>query len=869
MFLRLLFVTCLILTALAKKSRVNDETEQVAEKPVSPRQPISTALADSDECKVDVERHCAKGGTKLIPNLKVLECIDDLDNAVNLISKECQNRIYEFKYNMTRDVRFDDAANRLCSKDIKLLDVCNEETDERGTGRLITCLYELLKNITEPTCRNFIQQIHSVILTDWRLSEGFTQSCMKDIVEQKCGRLDDENETLPHDQGAVISCLAKSQKKISPACSKEISRLTEMQSDDYHLDRALYLACRGDRERLCPQIASGNGRIYRCLFEQKFNTMMSRDCRKEVDRRQKTITSNALLDVPLLTACRKEMTEHKCTADMDSPDKQLTLINLLLCLEDRIKKGNLIKEQCQREMLTYRRMLMSDYALSPEIISQCKTEMTEHCPAFYQKGASGSIDQRGGRMLHCLMGAAKKQKDFSPECEGSIKSLLRAADPGNDIRADPLLETTCRPVIETLCQKIKPGDSNIIMCLLDHLKHTRMSAECEERLMEVAYFMARDWRLTPKLLQSCRRNLKAQCNLPSNWTMQSKIDDATVGTYLSCLYRQKQQLDRECRDELLRLMRIRSQTIGLMPEIEDKCMTDLATCQNPEVKGEEMKCLQKKYEKLELECQNAVREFTKITMLDPALDSILTKACEPMISTFCPNLGEGKENELIRCLIKNKNNPKMNFRCKAGIEHHQILSLKDKAFLSNQFNEKCQKEITEHCSDKRTKATIIQCLANLALQDDLQKKNRIKETCREELKFELLQRSESINVDPSLAKACQVDIGKFCKELTPGNAEILDCLKRNHRKLSPLCFVKLKKREKIDVILPGNDFSLTSKCGEVIQKHCSNEKKQKILLCLRRHTNEESMTVACRQVLYHRLMVLNTGKLNIIRINGM
>ena len=33
-------------------------------------------------------------------------------------------------------------------------------------------------------------------------------------------------------------------------------------------------------------------------------------------------------------------------------------------------------------------------------------------------------------------------------------------------------------------------------------------------------------------------------------------------------------------------MRIRSQTIGLMPEIEDKCMTDLATCQNPEVKGE-------------------------------------------------------------------------------------------------------------------------------------------------------------------------------------------------------------------------------------------------------------------------------------------
>ncbi|CAF4308845.1 unnamed protein product, partial [Rotaria sordida] len=42
-----------------------------------------------------------------------------------------------------------------------------------------------------------------------------------------------------------------------------------------HLDRALYYACRDDRERLCAQVASGNGRVYRCLYDQKFNSMMS------------------------------------------------------------------------------------------------------------------------------------------------------------------------------------------------------------------------------------------------------------------------------------------------------------------------------------------------------------------------------------------------------------------------------------------------------------------------------------------------------------------------------------------------------------------------------------------------------------------
>ena len=48
-----------------------------------------------------------------------------------------------------------------------------------------------------------------------------------------------------------------------------------MQSNDYQLDRALYYACREDRERFCSSVISGDGRIYRCLYEQKFNNMMS------------------------------------------------------------------------------------------------------------------------------------------------------------------------------------------------------------------------------------------------------------------------------------------------------------------------------------------------------------------------------------------------------------------------------------------------------------------------------------------------------------------------------------------------------------------------------------------------------------------
>ena len=97
---------------------------------------------------------------------------------------------------MTHDARFDDAAMKQCEKDINVLDECNKLTDVRGTGRLISCLYDKLPNITEPSCRYFINQMQSVVFNDWRLSEYFSDACNRDISKFQCGRLDDEDKNV-------------------------------------------------------------------------------------------------------------------------------------------------------------------------------------------------------------------------------------------------------------------------------------------------------------------------------------------------------------------------------------------------------------------------------------------------------------------------------------------------------------------------------------------------------------------------------------------------------------------------------------------------------------------------------------------------
>ena len=41
------------------------------------------------------------------------------------------------------------------------------------------------------------------------------------------------------------------------------------QSQDYHLDRALFFACKSDREIFCEKVISGDGRVYTCLLRNK------------------------------------------------------------------------------------------------------------------------------------------------------------------------------------------------------------------------------------------------------------------------------------------------------------------------------------------------------------------------------------------------------------------------------------------------------------------------------------------------------------------------------------------------------------------------------------------------------------------------
>ena len=103
----------------------------------------------------------------------------------------------------------------------------------------------------------------------------------------------------------------------------------------------MYFACRNDREQFCPDVASGGGKVYKCLMKAKFRPEMSKECQDQLTRRQKVIVQNAQADKGLIQACKKDIVKNKCRSALQNGNgDSFKLAALLLCLESAEKDGN-------------------------------------------------------------------------------------------------------------------------------------------------------------------------------------------------------------------------------------------------------------------------------------------------------------------------------------------------------------------------------------------------------------------------------------------------------------------------------------------------------------------------------------------------
>ncbi|XP_071784755.1 Golgi apparatus protein 1-like isoform X1 [Asterias amurensis] len=866
---------------LQQRGQEGGQQGQPFQQPRAPKPPKSPRggpgkpirIADQPACQQEVAAFCSKNirGN----NFVVLDCLQNAnENRKRAAIKDntefgdsCNRFLWDYKMNLTMDVRFDSAAFEVCKTEITKFPDC--AALERGKGLVLPCLYDVYENITSVQCRQYVNRMKTITFSDFRLIHGFFMECKEDIIDKKCGVVNDNHlavknaPAVPHSQGATINCLESKLKDLQGECKKQILRVAELTADDYHSDRALFFACREDRERFCATEAAGQGQIYKCLLKHKFKEDMSEGCRNKLTVRQTVVNEDFKANYRLARKCREDMKKTQCMSPRDKQNRELRLSKLLICLEIAKHKGAKLSGDCVAEVEDTRKSLMDDFMVNPEVILNCRSEIASHC--------DGGL-QREGKTLHCLMKLAKQQGgketgSMSRKCEKALQDLVEEADAGANYRIDSALHKACKPVRDKLCKTEDAGDAKVLSCLMENIYSSEMTKECETQLLELQYFVSRDFKLDPLLYKNCQQDATNLC-YEENW-QNSQLPQGVV---FACLHRHLHPqpdeiaLSTGCQAQVHRVLRQRAVSIHLNPQIEAKCRADLGQyCADKTGKGEELNCLQDNVEKLQDDCRKMIGNFTVEEAEDIKMNRKLMAACAPMIKKFCKDFLSKKVDEgaALQCLIDHKNDEEMDQKCAIGIEHFQLIQLQDYRF-NFKFKEACRKDVVQLCKKSKDKSSIIKCLSSQVRDDTLMEKEQsVSIECRKQLKAELLQRSEDIHLDPELFKGCERDVPKFCSNIKAGNARILECLRDHRKELEEQCHIKLFNRQKEQALNVQTDYTFVHSCKRMIKLYCSGLPQDELLKCLKTHRNEQSFDSNCKAVLTKR----SIQKLEDFRLN--
>ncbi|TRY79671.1 hypothetical protein TCAL_13427, partial [Tigriopus californicus] len=835
------------------------------------------SIADRPECQSDLEasqacKEILRSNSNYRKNtLALISCLLSPDNEAESqgseprtlkISNACENMVWKYEVALTQNKAITNKIRSACKENEKDLQPClsvNATDTPANQGHILGCIMarkdDPLIHWVE-SCKAVINQVEALVFSDYHLIGGFVEKCGADIDRLECGR------------GDVLACLSASPKKLSPVCKKEIFAIAEYQSEDYHLDRRLFLACQKNRREICSDVRSGNGEIYKCLMKKKFDPKMTKSCQRQLTRRQKLIALDFKASKGIYKSCKKEVKENRCFEDLSSNVPQIQLSEVLICLENVANdKKDAISPLCLSEVETHRKMIMEDYRISPEIMLSCKDDIQTSC----------ADEGPGGNTIHCLMKNAAHRELQSQDCLRAVQMLMKASNVGSNWKVDPVLRKNCQDVVNSGCSQ-ENSNGAVVSCLMtlagENSRH--MTQECMGTLMEVQYFLARDFSLTPKLYSKCLSDAKKLCFADENWGFKAnrndvdELDDRKLifPCLVRHLYPEDVELEKDeveltdaCADQVVKVLEQRAISVNLHPEIEENCRGHLVyLCNNKTQDGAEFHCLQENFQSLDEECQESVRTNTKIQAKNTRLNAPVMISCHEVIEAKCKDdLKRNDNGYVMRCLIRYKlehedeQSSLMTRKCSVMVEHWQILTMKDWHF-STKFKNHCQESVNLHCQPvPQSKLEVLRCLSNIIQQDFITNSvPRIPKACRMELKFNLLQKHSDIKLNPNLAKNCYEELGTVCE-----NDRTLECLKSQpHEDLTPSCRQVVFRQEKEEVMMNSLDHTLTKVCGNEIKTHCSetNGEPNAILNCLKENQSSLNFDRACRGLVIQRIV---------------
>lgn len=125
-------------------------------------------------------------------------------------------------------------------------------------------------------------------------------------------------------------------------------------------------------------------------------------------------------------------------------------------------------------------------------------------------------------MEHARPKSRPQEKRLQPQCLRALERLIKVSDVGEDWRVDPVLRHACKPVVDLACRDTEGGDARVMSCLMERLGTDYMTPDCETALMQIQYFVSRDFKLDPQLYRKCKDDAIKFCHAKRSWVSIAK-----------------------------------------------------------------------------------------------------------------------------------------------------------------------------------------------------------------------------------------------------------------------------------------------------------------------------------------------------------
>lgn len=136
-------------------------------------------------------------------------------------------------------------------------------------------------------------------------------------------------------------------------------------------------------------------------------------------------------------------------------------------------------------------------------------------------------------------------------------------------------------------------------------------------------------------------------------------------------------------------------------------------------------------------------------------------------------------------------------------------------------------------------------------------RHRVTKECRQQVRNQLFQQRENIDLDPKLKAHCSNDILTYCKGIPHGAGQVLECLRSQPQRLQAQCRHILFGIKNSELSDSSTDYTLISVCKEMLKQYCRDSDPSKALSCLKIHREEPNFDNDCHLVVVNRMIEQN------------